>query len=34
MRTRHSVTLGVTILFLAALLTLTELALRIAHGLI
>ncbi len=33
-RTRYSVTLGVTILFLAALLTLTELALRIAHGLI
>ena len=33
-RTRHSVTLGVTILFLATLLTLTELALRIAHGLL
>ncbi len=32
--TRHTVTLGVTILFLAALLTLTELALRIAHGLV
>ena len=31
--TRHTVTSGVTILSLAALLTLTELALRIAHGL-
>ena len=32
--TRHSVTLGVTVLFLAALLTMTELALRITHGLV
>jgi cellulose synthase/poly-beta-1,6-N-acetylglucosamine synthase-like glycosyltransferase len=32
--TRHRVTLGVTILFVAALLTLTAVALRIAHGLV
>jgi hypothetical protein len=32
--TRHSVTLGVTILFFASLLTLAELGLRIAHGLV
>jgi hypothetical protein len=33
MRRRHTVTFGVTILFLASVVTLTEVIVRIAHGL-